>query len=73
MRRLLLLALVASSIAACDKSSTSGPADAGVVDGGPSHHDGGLAPCLDRPTNLAQPPNGPLPCELIPPGFNSTH
>jgi hypothetical protein len=28
-----------------------------------------LAPCLERPTDLARPPTGQLPCELLPPGF----
>lgn len=28
-----------------------------------------LAPCLDRPTDLATPPTGALPCELLPPGL----
>ncbi|MGE0550620.1 MAG: hypothetical protein AB7O24_08615 [Kofleriaceae bacterium] len=28
-----------------------------------------LAPCLDEHTDLARPPDGQLPCELLPPGF----
>ena len=28
-----------------------------------------LAPCLDRPTDLARPPTGQLSCDLLPPGF----
>jgi hypothetical protein len=28
-----------------------------------------LAPCLDRPTDVALPPNGQLTCDLLPPGF----
>lgn len=28
-----------------------------------------LGACLDRPTDLARPPAGKLPCELLPPGF----
>ena len=28
-----------------------------------------LQHCLDHPTNLAKPPTGQLPCELLPPGF----
>jgi hypothetical protein len=38
--------------------------DAGI-DGAPST----LGACLDRPTDLARPPTGHLPCELIPPGL----
>ena len=28
-----------------------------------------VGPCLERPTDLPLPPTGPLPCELLPPGF----
>jgi hypothetical protein len=27
------------------------------------------APCLDQPADLPHPPDGRLPCELIPPGL----
>jgi hypothetical protein len=37
--------------------------------GGTGGADGGLTACLDRPGELARPPNGRLPCELIPPGL----
>lgn len=30
-----------------------------------------LTACLDRPTDLARPPTGQLPCELLPPGFGA--
>jgi hypothetical protein len=40
------------------------PADA-AVDADPA----AAGPCLDRPTDLARPPTGALPCELLPPGF----
>lgn len=30
-----------------------------------------LAACLERPTDLARPPTGQLPCELLPPGFGA--
>ncbi|MGE0868579.1 MAG: hypothetical protein AB7P03_08455 [Kofleriaceae bacterium] len=30
-----------------------------------------LAPCLEEHTDLARPPDGQLPCELLPPGFVS--
>jgi hypothetical protein len=39
----------------------------GVTGGGGSV--GGGAACLDRPGELARPPSGRLPCELIPPGL----
>ena len=29
----------------------------------------GLSSCLEAPTQLARPPSGQLPCELLPPGF----
>jgi hypothetical protein len=37
--------------------------------GGINPADGGLAPCLDLPTDLDRPPAGRLPCDLLPPGF----
>ena len=37
--------------------------------GGGTGADGGLVGCLERPGALEQPPNGRLPCELIPPGL----
>ena len=30
---------------------------------------GGVVGCLDQPGTLDRPPNGQLPCELIPPGL----
>jgi hypothetical protein len=30
---------------------------------------GGVGACLDRPGELARPPTGQLPCDLIPPGL----
>ena len=41
------------------------PGDGSTTDTTPP----GLAPCLDRPTDLDRPPSGQLPCELLPPGF----
>jgi hypothetical protein len=35
----------------------------------PPAGDGGLAPCLDRPTDLDMPPSGQLPCDLLSPDF----
>jgi hypothetical protein len=49
---------------------SGGEADAGATDTiTPPPSDGGLAPCLDRPTDLDRPPSGQLPCDLLPPGF----
>jgi hypothetical protein len=57
----LLLALGAGG--ACkDRPVNSGSGGIGGVDGG-------LAACVDRPGALDRPPNGRLPCELIPPGL----
>lgn len=65
MRYLVLIVLFA---AACgDDGKPATPRDAGVdasVDAAPQ----ALGPCLDRPTDLARPPAGQLPCELLPPG-----
>ena len=35
----------------------------------PSSSDSKLTTCLDTPGKLELPPNGRLPCELIPPGL----
>jgi hypothetical protein len=58
MRRgVLLMVLLVSAVAACtDTKAPKHPAGAG-----------GGASCLDSPTAL-RPPDGQLPCELIPPG-----
>jgi hypothetical protein len=46
---------------------------AGMVGAGGAAGSGGSAsasaPCLDQPTDLPRPPEGRLPCELIPPGL----
>ena len=42
---------------------------AGGSGGSAGGADGGLAGCLDQPGALDRPPNGRLPCELIPPGL----
>ena len=69
MRRLPLLLLGALLFAACGDNETSEtpkpPADAAVDAADPA----AAGPCLDRPTDLARPPTGALPCELLPPGF----
>jgi len=57
MKRALLIALGCALLAAC--SSSSKP-KAAVLAG---------AACLDRPGQLPRPPQGGLPCELIPPGL----
>lgn len=69
MRRLLLTALLI--FAACGDNRTpvaGGDAAVGQPDAGV---DGAVvAPCaLDRPGTLERPPEGGLPCDLLPPGF----
>lgn len=72
MTRLILAA--ALLVGACGDNikgtppGEAGPDDAPVADAGPE----ALAPCLDRPTDLPRPPDGVLPCELLPPGFTAT-
>jgi hypothetical protein len=62
----LLLGLGAGG--AC--SSDSGrPANAGTGGTGGTGGAVGLVGCLDTPGTLDRPPNGRLPCELIPPGL----
>lgn len=57
------------------RSATGGaPSDAGAENGGESSAEAGatgarLVPCLDRPGELQRPPNGSLPCDLLPPDF----
>ena len=48
-----------------------GPVSDGSVIDGRAPDSGGLASCLDHPNNLPGPPPGRLPCELIPPGFQT--
>ena len=69
--RWLLLGLLCA--AACSSDANRKPDGSGVggrargpVAGGAG---GGLAACLDQPGALDRPPNGQLPCELIPPGL----
>jgi hypothetical protein len=47
----------------------AGSLGAGGSIGGGGGAAGGLAACLDRPGELARPPSGRLPCDLIPPGL----
>ena len=47
------------ALAACGDNAKPARDDAGTA----------LAPCLAHPTDVPRPPTGPLPCELLPPGF----
>ncbi|MGN6107598.1 MAG: hypothetical protein ACTHU0_20985 [Kofleriaceae bacterium] len=70
MVRALLLAACALIALGCGDNQPSGKHDAGVEPDAPADASA-LAPCLDRPTDLARPPAGQLPCELLPPGFTA--
>lgn len=66
MRVLLAILAVGLALGACgDNQRATATGDAGIDAPDAS----ALAPCLDRPTDLARPPSGQLPCELLPPGF----
>jgi hypothetical protein len=59
------------ALGACGDNKLT-PKDAGPDDpGGDASvtNPAAVAPCLDRPDEPAKPPRGPLPCELISPGF----
>ncbi|MFT3710132.1 MAG: hypothetical protein QM817_21085 [Archangium sp.] len=60
MRWLLLIS--AFALSACPPPP---PIPDGGQDAGPSSYEH----CIDRPDQMGQPPNGKLPCELLPPGF----
>lgn len=71
MRRLILSLTL---VAACGDNLKPATDDAGVdpdamVDAAPDAQVQAVGPCLDRPTDLARPPAGALPCDLLPPGF----
>lgn len=75
MRRLLLtLAL----LGACgDNLKPEVRDDAGVADASPDASPDApmqqnAGPCLGRPTDLARPPTGALPCDMLPPGSTLT-
>jgi len=72
MRHLLLLIAACFACACCSSASSSGDAGAKEADlSAAARPDGAmLAACLDRPAELARPPAGKLPCELIPPGLH---
>jgi hypothetical protein len=73
MRRWILMLALCVTGACGDDGATppadaSRPADASAPDTDASAPDAGAAgSCLDRPTDLARPPTGQLPCELFPP------
>ncbi len=66
MRRLILVTLLAGCgdnlRPVIDDGGTDATGDASMQTSGP---------CLDQPTDLARPPSGALPCDLLPPGFVS--
>jgi hypothetical protein len=71
-----LAVIVALALAACGDNNVRPPPDARPdrPDAAEEDPDAGvdeLVPCLDRPTDLARPPTGPLPCDLLPPGFST--
>ncbi|HEY6556118.1 MAG TPA: hypothetical protein VI072_02555 [Polyangiaceae bacterium] len=64
-------------VAGCgkDENTNSGSGGTGGTGGrggtaGNPPTDGGLKPCLDRPTELERAPSGRLPCDLLPPGLS---
>lgn len=71
MTRMRLL-LVTLALGACG-DNLAAPRDAGsdATDGATDAQPEGLAACLDQPTALLRPPQGQLPCELIPPGLTT--
>ncbi len=64
MRRWLLAACAAALLLGCPPPVDK--PDAG--DAGPDV-DGGYTACVERPTDGPSRPGGPLPCDLLPPGF----
>jgi hypothetical protein len=74
--RAFLLACVVALAGACGGKGSAAPIDGRGGGGGGTGGsigsggaDGGLATCVDTPTELPRPPMGRLPCELIPPGL----
>ena len=69
MYRLVCLLAALALTAACGDNKAA-PEDAPPAsDAGIDAPSTALAACLDQPTELARPPTGQLPCELLPPGF----
>jgi hypothetical protein len=64
MRAWILIAALAACGDNLPARHDAGPSDTASPDGNQA-----LKHCLDHPTNLVKPPNGQLPCELLPPGF----
>jgi hypothetical protein len=64
MRALVFIAL----IAACGDNKAARE-DAGTGDAAVDASSQGLKHCFDERAALVQPPNGQLPCDLLPPGF----
>jgi hypothetical protein len=73
LRRSLLGAplLFAVLLASCGKTSpaTNKDGSMGGIDAGGFADGGTLSSCLERPGDPPRPPNGQLPCELIPPNL----
>ena len=61
MYRLVLLLTMMATACGDNAVPKDTPDDAGID---------AIGACLDRPTELARPPSGQLPCELLPPGFH---
>lgn len=74
MGQVLVRLAAIAALAACGDNTRGNPMrdDAGVTDAA-ADVDASvqeLRPCLDRPPgDLARPPTGQLPCDLVPPGF----
>lgn len=71
---IIIVVTLAALVVGCGDNDEHAPIDApdeidagvdAAVDASPST----LGACLDRPTDLARPPAGRLPCELVPPGL----
>jgi hypothetical protein len=60
------LMIGAAGLAGCGDNTEPRPLPDGGPDGPPA---AGVGPCVDKPTELAMPPTGALPCGLLTPGF----
>ena len=65
--------VLAAALAACGDNhqapKDAAPDDA-VLDAGIDAAPAAVGPCLDRPGEMTEAPNGQLPCELISPEFH---